>query len=630
MRIARLLSRPCAQRVRTAQASGWCCLLGVALALGLGGCKSRTADDPGAAPSTPIGTPKPPFIGPLPAGAEKVTAGEIGRYGGSMVLSIASDPATFNPILVTDQSSGDILHGPLFASCLDFDHHSQEVVPALCEGYERSEDGLTYTFTLREGLTWSDGAPLTSDDFEFSYQVLLDPDVITSVRDLFRQGDDAEGKPRLTRFEKLDARRFRFHLQTPDVLFHVNVASIYVVPKHKWAAAAARGEFNQLMRLNVPPAELVTSGPFVLSNYTSGERVVLTRNPRYWKVDRDGNRLPYLDRVIYVIVRDNNAQFVRFRDGDLDAIAVQPEHFDALKRDEPKADYVLSDLGPSFYSYYLMFNLDPRSGSDGKPYVDPSRRNWFENKLFRQAVSHAIDREGMIRTVLAGRGSPMFTVFGPANKKWHHPGARTWPHDLERARALLTEAGFVLKNDTLHDAAGNPVEFSVLTNSENATRIGMVNVIKDDLARLGIKVHLRPAPFNEVVDALRNSRNFEGLLLGWGTAVPPDPAQWKNVLLSSGASHAWHPSQTSPSRPWEKAMDEALYANIGTTDFAERKKHMDRVLEIWAEELPQIMLVAPQQYAAGRKNLGNFKPSRLRPELSWDIEQIFLRQPKRR
>ena len=180
------------------------------------------------------------------------------------------------------------------------------------------------------------------------------------------------------------------------------------------------------------------------------------------------------------------------------------------------------------------------------------------------------------------------------------------------------------------DPKGNQVTFSVLTNSENATRVGMVNVIKDDLARIGIKVHLRPAPFNEVVSALRDSRDFEGMVLGWGSSVPPDPAQSKNVLLSSGASHAWHPSQTAPSRPWEKAMDEALYANIGTYDFDERKKHMDEVLALWAEHLPQIMLVAPNQYAAGRRNLGNFRPSRLRPELSWNVEQLFLRQPKRR
>lgn len=599
-------------------------LRGLGLVGALLGALSACRSDP---PPLPSPSPAPAALGP---GVLRVTQGEVGRPGGHLVLALASDLTSFNPLLIADQTSAEIVHGKLFSSCLAFDQPSQEMVPALCEGFERSADGLQYTFTLREDLQWSDGAPLTSDDFAFSYGLLTQPDQLSTVRDLFRQGEDAQGQPIMARFEALDARRFRFHLTQPDVLFEANVASIYPVPAHKWRAVAEAGDFRRAMRLRSDPAEIVGSGPFVLQQYQRGERVVLARNPRYWKADREGQRLPYLDRLIYVIVRDHHAELLRFRDGELDAIEVRPEHYALLQREQARGDYTLHALGPSLSSYYLMFNLDPGKDDQGRPYVAPARRAWFENLAFRQAISHAIDREGIIHTVLAGRGSPMYSYFGPANQRWYNPKVRTWPHDPQKARALLEGAGFRYIDGKLHDHAGEPVRFSVMTNSENATRVGMMSVIKADLAQIGVEVQLRPAPFNEVVEAMRTTRRFEALLLGWGSALPPDPAQSKNVLLSSGSSHAWHPHQASPQRAWEREMDDALYANISTFDFEERKRHMDRVLEIWAEYLPQIMLVAPLQYAAGRNDLGNFQPSRLRPELSWNVDQIFLRQPRAR
>ena len=131
------------------------------------------------------------------------------------------------------------------------------------------------------------------------------------------------------------------------MLFHVNVASIRTVPEHAWGKAYAEGRFNQIMRLNEKPEDMPASGPFRIQSFASGERVVLVRNPRYWKVDKQGYRLPYLDKVIFAVVRDFNAQFVRFKARELDAIEVRPEHYDALKREEAKGEFKVHDLGPA-------------------------------------------------------------------------------------------------------------------------------------------------------------------------------------------------------------------------------------------------------------------------------------------
>lgn len=599
--------------------------LGLLAGLGLWACSCGGGDAPTgkAGVATPIGIPKPGFEDEVPKGALKVEDGEIGRYGGALVYAQPGDPKTLNPVIANDSASNDILHGAVFASCLGFHRVKQVDEMQLCEKYEKSPEGLTYTFTLREGLTWSDGAPLTADDFEFTWAVMQDPAVPNSAKDLFKQGVDEAGAPRFPRFEKVDARTFRFQLVQRDVLFHQNVGSIYVVPKHKWEAVWKAGQFAQAMKVNTPPAEIVSSGPFRVKEVKSDERVVLERNTRFWKIDAQGNRLPYLDRVVILIVPDFNASFLKFREGETDVLEVRPEHVDPLERKAAAGDYVVVDLGPSFNTNWFIFNLDQRMSKEGPPYVSPMKQKWFQNKNFRKAVSHALDREGIVKTVMAGRGQPLWTFHSPAVKAWHTEKVVKYPYDLDKSRALLTEAGFAFKEGKLFDAEGNHVEFSMSTNAENATRIGMLNVIKDDLAKLGITAHIRPVPFNDLITSMRSTRDFDAILLGWGTAVPPDPAQSKNVILSSGDNHAWFPQQTAPATEWEKQMDALLYANVGTDDMAERKRIWEELQYIFSDEQPQIQLVVQTFYAAGRKKLGNFNPSGLRPTTHWNVESLF-------
>ncbi|MGK0357971.1 MAG: peptide/nickel transport system substrate-binding protein [Bradymonadia bacterium] len=602
-------------------------LASVACSSSGGDGKTKTAK---AGKKTAIGTPKPGFMGEAPKGAAVAKEGEIGRYGGSLVLALAGDPKTLNPLTANDSASADLLRGPVFSACMNFDRVKQTEIYALCEKYDKSPDGLIYTFTLREGLKWSDGSALTADDFEFSYAVLLDKSVPNAARDLFKQGVDAQGAPRYPTFEKIDARTFRFTLLQKDVLFHSSVSSIYVVPKARWAASHKAGEFAKQMLLNTDPKTIVGSGPFVIKEVQSDERVVLERNPYYWKVDAKGNRLPYLNRVIYLILPDFNSVFLKFREGKTDVLEVRPEHYDPLKRKEAQETYSLHDQGPAFTTSYLAFNQDRRLGKDGAPYVNPIKQKWFQNKLFRKAVSHALDRAGIVRTVMAGRGQPLWTFLSPANKVWWtDEGIHKYPYDLKKAQAYLTEAGFTLKDGKLADADGNHVEFSMMTNAENSTRIGMLNVIKNDLTKLGITAHIRPVPFNDLLNSMRNSRDFDAVLLGWGAGIPPDPSQSKNVLLSSGRSHVWAPQQAKPATPWEARMDALVALNAGTDDMVKRKAHYHELLRIFSDEQPQIQLVVQTSFAAARDTVGNFRPAALSPTTHWNVEQMFKKKKKK-
>jgi peptide/nickel transport system substrate-binding protein len=618
-----------------------CAALVGLMAGALGGCSGGGGDakgpgtGPGSAaasadPAGGLGVPNPPFEGDIPKGALRVEGGETGRYGGTLVLASAGNPKSFNPILQNEASTSEVIAGPVFATCWEFNNLAQVDEPALCEKYERSPDNLIYTFTLREGLRWSDGTPITVDDFAFSYNIITDPKIPSTVKDLFKQGKDEAGNDLFATMEKVDDRTFRFKLREPNVVFQYTVGSIYVIPRHKWQSVYEAGGFMQAMTVQTPPAEIISSGPFRIKAFAADERVVLERNPHYWKVDKAGNRLPYLDRVIFVVVPDFNVALLKFRDGETDVYEVRPEDVELLKRDTEKGKYQVVDLGPSFNTSYFMFNQDPGNTKDGKPFVDPVKLKWFRDKTFRKAISHAIDRNSIVNVIFQGRGQPHWTYTSPANKQWYYDQATQYPYSLDKARELLTQAGFVFKDGVLRDAAGNKVTFTAVTNSENGTRIALLNLLKDDFAKLGIEVTVQPVPFNELTTRLADTRDFEAVVLGWSSAVPPDPSQMRNVLLSGGRSHNWHPNQKQPATEWEKRIDALVSENSRVAELEARKKAFHEIEAIFSDELPQIGLAVYNDHAAGRLNLGNFRPAPLRPKTHWNVDELFFKTPKAR
>jgi len=607
-------------------------LCAIAMLLAASACSgSKPADGEGKASTASseaasgLGTPKPAFEGEAPKGAAKVLDAEVGRYGGRLVIATAGNPKSFNPVLANETSTTEITNGPLFSSCWGYNNKKQVEEPGLCEKYERSADGLTWTFTLREGILWSDGTPITTDDFEFTYAAMLDPKVPNSTKDLFKQGKDASGNEQFARFERVDARTFKFVTTQVNVIFQYAVGSIYAIPKHKWEAQWKAGDFTRVMTLQTPPNEIVTSGPFRLKQFDTEQRVVLERNPHFWKVDQAGNRLPYIDQVIFVIVPDYNAAFLKFREGETHLHEVRPDEIDLLKRELDKGDFVLAELGASFNTNYLMFNQDTGNDKDGKPFVDPVRMKWFQNKAFRKAISHAIDRESIVRTVFHGQGVPHYGYTSPANKAWFTDTVTKYPYNLETSKKLLAEGGFTTKEDGLYDAQGNRVSFRLVTNSENPTRVALLNLLKEDFKKLGMEVNIQPVPFNDLVTALADTRNFEAVVLGWASGVPPDPSQMKNVLLSSGRSHNWFPNQKKPATEWEARIDDLMNKNSQALDNAERVATYAEIERIFSDELPQIGLVVAMDFAAARKTVGNFSPAGLRPKTHWNIDQLFLR-----
>ncbi|MBM4321490.1 MAG: hypothetical protein FJ125_16490, partial [Deltaproteobacteria bacterium] len=391
------------------------------------GCTCRCGEEQG-------GESQPSFAGPVPEGAlrEAPDSGvRIGRHGGELVLPTPADPRTFNPLLADEQSTTAVLFPLVYTTLTRWDPLSFRDEPELAERWEVGADGTSYTFHLRRGLRWSDGQPFGADDVAFNLEVVFDPTHPSSLRDAFR---DSQG--RLPRWEKLDGYTIRFTLDEVNVLFLSAIGSVYLAPKHRLERAWKEGRFSAAWSVATPPAELAGMGPFLVAGYHAGQRLVLQRNPWYWKVDAAGQRLPYLDRVVWLILADANAALLRFEMGEIDVYEeVQAEQYDLLRRLEAAGGCKVWDLGPSLDANYLSFNWNPGVGPEGRPLLDPIRRGWFADPRFRRAVSHAIDRGGIVATVLLGRGRPLYCPDAQSNKLWYHP-CKSYPYDQPRAAAL--------------------------------------------------------------------------------------------------------------------------------------------------------------------------------------------------
>ncbi len=546
-----------------------------------------------------------------------VTNSPLGHSGGRLVLALRSEPKTLNPVLAEDAASQEVIRC-VTADLIDINRKTQKTEPALAKSWEVSRDGKQYTLRLRHDIRFSDGQPLTADDVVFSFQLYLDEKIDSPQRDLLIVG----GKP--IAVEKIDSDTVRFTLAQPYAAADRLFDGFAILPRRLLESAYRSGDFSHAWNMSMPPSQFAGLGPFVLKEYVPGERLVLERNPYYWKQDRSGNRLPYLNEIVFLFVSSEDAQAIRFQAGDADILdRFSAENFAVLGKQQASRHYHLDDLGPGLEYNFLFFNLNDLGP---KAFPEIARKQaWFQGVRFRQAVSAAIDRDAIVRLVYNGRATPLWTQVTPGNKLWIDPGIPHPPKSVAHARDLLRSAGFSWKSDgTLEDSTGSLVEFSILTSSSNAQRVKIATLIQDDLSQLGMNVHVVSLEFHTMVDRLSNSHDYEAAIMGLASG-DADPTAEMNVWMSNGDTHLWHPNESKPATPWEAEIDRLMQQPLVTLDYAKRKRLYDRVQVIIAENLPVICLVSPNILVGASDRVGNFQPAILDPYTLWNIDELYVR-----
>lgn len=544
------------------------------------------------------------------------TEHEVGRAGGRLVFALRSEPKTLNPVTAVDNASRDVI-GRMMADLVHIDRQTQRTTPALARSWTVSPDGRRYTLELRRGLRFSDGHPLDADDVVFSFQCYLDERNASPERDQLIVG----GKPVVVR--KLAAYRVSLEMAQPYAAAERLFDSIAILPRHLLDKAQQEGALAQSWNLGTPASRIAGLGPFRFKSYAPADRLVLERNPYYWKVDGAGHQLPYLDEVVFLLVPSEDAQVIRLKAGETDLISrLSAENFAVLSREDTGHRLRLEDLGPGLEYSFLLFNMNDVDG--GKLEAVARKQAWFRQVAFRQAVSAALDREGLVQLVYQGRATPLAAHVTPGNMLWVNRVLPQPARSLPRARDLLTRAGFSWKEGTLRDGTGAPVEFTVVTNAANAARVQMATMIQEDLRQLGMAVQVVPLENRALLDRVFQSHDYEAALMALGSG-DVDPTSEMNVWLSRGPTHLWHLGQSQPATPWEKEIDELMGRQLAERDPRERKRQYDRVQALVAENLPLIPLVSPDVLVGARGALGNFRPGILDHYVLWNADELFWR-----
>lgn len=552
----------------------------------------------------------------LPLSAVWASPGD--KYGGVLVLATTSDPKSFNDILAKETST-TLVTGMIFEGLTTVNAFTTMVEPRLAKSWTVSEDGLRWTFYLRDDVFWNDGRKLTADDVVFTFNELIyNPDIPSSARDIFT----IEGKT--FQVKKLDEGTVQFILPVKFAPFLMGMGQA-ILPKHKLEGIVHSGKFNVSWGIDTAPQEIVGTGPYKLLRYEPGQRLIFERNPYYWKKSAEGDRLPYIERIVYLIVQNADVALLKFLEGTLDSYSLRGTDYPLVKPLEAKGRFTVYDLGPDMGSQFIFFNQNPgRNPSTGKPFVEPYKLAWFQNVEFRKAVAHAVDKGKIVEIIFNRMGYPQDGPLGPGSGFFYNPDVVRYEYNLDRAKQILAGAGFTDHDGDgfIEDPRGNDVEFSLYTNAGSTERLDIAAILRQDLERIGMKVNLQALEFNTLVSKLTSTFEWEAMILGLTGGI--EPHFGKNVWMSSGQLHMWYPRQEAPATSWEKRIDAIFIDGVQELDAQKRKALYDEYQVIASQQLPLIYTILGAKIFAVRNKFGNLHPTNY-GDVFHNLEEIYIK-----
>ncbi len=557
-------------------------------------------------------------------------------YKGIYATTSIARPRTLNPItatdtastLITDRLHDTLLDGPVGAE-----------TGAIAASFEVTPDRKTVTYTLRKGVKFSDGTPITTEDVRFTFENLIYPkDIATSTRDTLY----CAGGKDLPKVKVIDERKISFTCDKPasNVPFpytgFVEILSKKSILKLAPNVEKSPKDFNNVYGVNTKPEDIVGAGPFKLSKIDPNTVVEFVRNPYTFRVDEKGNQLPYIAgiRILLAPTQGQELALQQFRNGQTDFINPRPADIAILQSDKAAGKLPINDDidsgTPGFGTEFWVVSWTTKN---------PTLRAAFANKQVRFAFSHASDRASIVKNIRLGLGTEIYSQYSvPSPYHIERPGQKAevlarWEQakkrfDLKKAAEILDSLGIKdVNGDGIRDIPANfandfgpqtnpagPFKFELNTNVGNTLREEMIKLIASDLKKIGIEVTAVPKDFAALVDQLTVG-DYEGILIGLtgGSA----PASGINVYTCDGNLHFWNVNAgagCANATEDEKKLD-ALYRQLADeTDEAKLRQLADEAQFVFANHLPYIPLTVGHGLAAfrtdtirnhGRAPLGN-------------------------
>ena len=542
--------------------------------------------------------------------------------GGQLVASIRAVPRSFNRLVAREQTA-ELLSLLTQGRLVRINRATFELEPWLAEKWEASADGRTFTLHLRPGVTWSDGQPFTSADVLFTLQAIFDPKTESVVAEQLT----VDGKP-ITATAP-DDRTVVLSYPAPSGPGLRLFDPVAILPKHKLEAALKEGTFANAWNSATPPAEIVGTGPFALREYVPGQRLVLDRNPRYWRKAANGTQLPYLDRIVLQVIPDQDAELLRLQAGDIDLTQseLRPDDYVAAKRAEDQGKLKVIELGVGPDADAFWFDLKPAAWKKDPRFAFVSKRE------FRQAISYAVDREAFAENVFLGAAVPIWGPTTPGNRIWFSPNVPRYAHDVNRAKEVLKGMGLEDRNGNgvVEDAQGHEARFTVITQRGIGWFERGTNELRRQLTQVGIALDIAPIDNGALIKRMLSS-DYEAIYFR-PLSTDLDPAGNMDFWSSSGSGHFWNlpDSEASPARPaspapaWESRIDLLMAEQASTIDPDKRRQIFNEVQKVFSENLPVLYFVAPRLYYAHNARVLGVVPAVQRPPALWNADSLSVR-----
>lgn len=562
-----------------------------------------------------------PFV--WPSSWSNAAPGEA-VYGGTLRIALIGDPRTFNPVTSAEsQALSDYLFGgaPLIMRGPD----SDEWLPYGAESFTANEEGTQVDVVVRDGMKWSDGSPITAQDYYIRYVLETDPDVGSNGYDSWFMGDD-----QIT-VERVGDNGLRFHFPRPDRLAFPVVA-VSPVPDAIYGEAYRTGGAEAVKALwgtDVDVTKTVWPTAFVPSVFQPGERIVLERNPYFgeWNVDGAGNALPFLDSYSMTVAGDLDAALNLYLAGEIDSFS--PRNLDdigVINQAVNNGDIdviVLEAVSPVASSQFIVWNWNKAS--------DPAKEALFRNVNFRRAMAHVMDREAIMDLVYNGSAIPMYTSVYPINEYWVNNDVETYPYDPEAATALMASIGYDHKNadGILVNADGKTASFILATNAGNTAREQIAAIFADSAREIGVDVQVQAIDFNLLVDQLLSEgddRPFDAILIGL-TGGSRDWPFGVNVVPCGTNLHMYNTSGSCLTTQ-ETLMGQLFNVGRETLDTEAARDVGHEIQAVESDLIPILYAVSPMAHYSWAGNIrGYHNEGQINPLLgAWELPMLFKAQ----
>ncbi|MEM1058848.1 MAG: peptide-binding protein [Verrucomicrobiota bacterium] len=518
----------------------------------------------------------------------------VPSVGGWLIRNLGAEPKTLNPYTSSDVYSSTI-NGQVYEGLLTRDMETLEIKGVLAESWEISEDGLTFTFKLREGVTFHDGHPLTIEDVKYSYDRIKDEKTLAPHRQA--------ALIYFTGAEILDERTIQF---TANEVYFQNllaIGGIEIIPQHIWEEnpnPSEEWDFNRHPAGRFP----VGTGPYSFYTWATGKEIILQRYDEWNGLQR--GEVSYPQRLIYRIVNEASVLLLLLKNGTIDMYDRIPPLQWERQLDKPQWDLRFNKFEYEFPGYsYLGFNL---------------RKPPFNDPKVRQALAHLIDVDELIEKVMKGMAVRTSGILPPAAPGYDQEVAPV-PYDPEKARQLLAEAGWKdTTGDGILDKDGQPFTFDLIIASASSTAPAASQYIKEDLLRAGINMEILKLDW-QLMLARVLKHDFDAMMMGWALSLDSDPyGIWFSEEADKQDSH-------NAIGYRNERVDEILVTARKTLDDDQRNAMYRELHQIIASEFPVVFLWVEKRLMAVDKRWYNIHFYLPRP--CYNTDEWFVPKPLR-